>query len=125
MISQEECELILLFKSQLEEKVKIFNDNQIEIEKQEKVMKDLSKEIAKNHILVEEYKRTISCLKKSVDEYTQTLVFLKKQIKQEKEQTCAEEIANHNKILRYNRISASIPCILLCTEILESKKKSN
>ena len=61
MISQEECELILLFKSQLEEKVKIFNDNQIEIEKQEKVMKDLSKEIAKNHILVEEYKRTISC----------------------------------------------------------------
>ena len=71
------------------------------------------------------HKNTIVCLKNSVNEYQQTLFSLKKQIRQEKEQICAEEIANHNNILRDNRISASIPCILLCTEILESKKTSN
>ena len=102
MISQEEYELILSFKSQLEEKVKI------EIQKQEKLMRD--------------YNRTIICLKKSVDEYKHTLSILKEQIGKEKEQVCAEAVATHNKILRDNRISASIPCILLCSEIFEHKK---
>ena len=108
MISQEEYELILSFKSQLEEKVKIYHENQIEIQKQEKLMKDCN--------------RTIICLKKSVDEYKHTLSILKEQIGKEKEQVCAEAIAAHNKILRDKRISASIPCILLCTEIFEHKK---
>ena len=124
MISQEEYELILSFKNQMDEKVKIFNENQIEIEKQEKIMKDLSKEIVDNQIIVEEYKNNVSFLKKSVDEYTQTLVCLKNQLKKDREQILAEDIANNNKILKDSRISASYPCILLCTEILD-KKTSN
>ena len=103
------------------EKVKIFNENQIEIEKQEKIMRDLSKEIVDNQILVEEYKNTVSFLKKSVEEYTKTLVSLKDQLKKEREQILAEKMANNNKILKDSRISASYPCILLCTEILDQK----
>ena len=121
MISQEEYELILLFKNQMDEKVKIFNENQIEIEKQEKIMRDLSKEIVDNQIIVEEYKNTVSFLKKSVEEYTKTLVSLKDQLKKDREQILAEDMANNNKILKDSRISASYPFILLCTEILDQK----
>ena len=121
MISQEEYELILSFKNQMDEKVKIFNENQIEIEKQEKIMRELSKEIFNNQIVVEEYKNTVSFLKKSVEEYTETLVCLKNQLKKDREQILAEDIANNNKILKDSRISASYPCILLCTEILDQK----
>ena len=125
MISQEEYELILSFKNQMDEKVKIFNENQIEIEKQEKIMRDLSKEIVENQIIVEEYKNTVSFLKKSVEAYTETLVSLKDQLKKDREQILAEDMANNNKILKDSRISASYPCILLCTEILDQKKTSN
>ena len=111
MISQEECELILSFKNQLEEQVKLYNDKQKEIEKQEKAIIALTNEIAKNQILVEEYKRTLS--------------WLKKQISDAREQFYAEKTAKNNKILRDSRISASFPCILLCTEVLETRKTSN
>ena len=121
MISQEEYELILSFKNQMDEKVKIFNENQIEIEKQEKIMRDLSKEIVDNQIIVEEYKNTVSFLKKSVEAYTKTLVSLKDQLKKDREQILAEDMANNNKILKDSRISASYSCILLCTEILDQK----
>ena len=121
MISQEEYELILSFKNQMDEKVKIFNENQIEIEKKEKIMRELSKEIFNNQIVVEEYKNTVSFLKKSVEEYTETLVCLKNQLKKDREQILAEGIANNNKILKDSRISTSYPCILLCTEILDQK----
>ena len=125
MISQEEYELILSFKNQMDEKVKIFNENQIEIEKQEKIMRDLSKEIVENQIIVEEYKNTVSFLKKSVEAYTETLVSLKDQLKKDREQILAEDMANNNKILKDSRINTSYPCILLCTEILDQKKTSN
>ena len=64
MISQEECELIVSFKNQLEEKVKVYNEKQKEIEKQEKEVIALRNEIAKNQILVEEYQNTLSSLRK-------------------------------------------------------------
>ena len=109
----------------MDEKVKIFNENQIEIEKQGKIMRDLSKEIVENQIIVEEYKNTVSFLKKSVEAYTETLVSLKDQLKKDREQILAEDMANNNKILKDSRISTSYPCILLCTEILDQKKTSN
>ena len=111
MISQEECELIVSFKNQLEEKVKIYNEKQKEIEKQEKEVIALTNKIAKNQILVEEYQKTLSSLRK--------------QIIHEREQLRTEETARHNQILKNNRISASFPCILLCSVVLETKKTPN
>ena len=84
MISQEECELIVSFKNQLEEKVKIYNEKQKEIEKQEKEVIALTNKIVKNQILVEEYQKTLSSLRK--------------QIIHEREQLRAEETARHNQI---------------------------
>ena len=107
MISQEECELIVSFKNQLEEKVKVYNEKQKEIEKQEKEVIALRNEIAKNQILVEEYQNTLSSLRKQI-------IF-------EREQLRADGTARHNQILKNNRISTSFPCILLCSEVLDRK----
>ena len=84
MMSQEESELIVSFKNQLEEKVRVYNEKQKEIEKQEKEVIALRNEIAKNQILVEEYQNTLSSLRK--------------QIIYEREQLRAEETARLNQI---------------------------
>ena len=84
MMSQEESELIVSFKNQLEEKVRVYNEKQKEIEKQEKEVIALRNKIVKNQILVEEYQNTLSSLRK--------------QIIYEREQLHAEETARYNQI---------------------------
>ena len=104
MLSQEECELIVSFKRQLEEKIDLYNKKQEEIDKQEKELQILTDEIAKSQQIIKEYKETLSLLRKQI-------VF-------ERDQLRAEETARHNQVLRNIRSSASVPCILLCSEVI-------
>ena len=93
MISQEECELIVSFKRQLEEKIDLYNKKQEEIDKQGKELQILTDEIAKSQEIIKEYKETLSLLRKQI-------VF-------ERDQLRAEETARHNQVLRNIRSSAS------------------
>ena len=88
MLSQEECELIVSFKRQLEGKIELYNEKQKEIDNKEKELQILTDEIAKSQQIIKEYKETLSLLRKQI-------VF-------ERDQLRAEEV----------------PCILLCSEAI-------
>ena len=81
MLSQEECELSVSFKRQLEEKIDLYNKKQEEIDKQEKELQILTDEIAKSQQIIKEHKETLSLLRKQI-------VFKRDQLQ-------AEETARH------------------------------
>ena len=113
MISEEEVELALSFKCQLNEKIAYFNQKQIEIKNQEKELQ----------ILLIATEKAKEKFEKQAIEYRNTLKRLKEQIAFEREQLRAEESARNDYLLRSNRNSKStacLPIILVCEEKIEN-----